>query len=166
MASVYQVDAALKALRLDENEEKKTETRLVESDRDLKQREKLDTMFERISAEKLKNLEIIDMPKQLQNVELYEHQKEGISWLVHNEVSSDLPGWYTKEEKNGKTRYRCMVTHHSSRKKPQPVRGSILADDMGLGKTLQAGKSLRDSLDIKSPLEDNLTYCNISSQLD
>lgn len=135
MASLDQATDALAGLSLDvprevHFEEKKSSDTPVHKD-DLLRRKQLDEMFEQVSAKKLEELQLIEMP--FENVDLYPHQKQGISWLVHNEASTDMPSWFTKEEKHGKTRYRCSVTRLRTKKKPNAIRGSILADDMGLG---------------------------------
>ena len=118
---------ALKALALDD--EKKTE-----DNGDIVVRQLLDDMFEQVSAEKLRDLPPVET-SQLENLQLYPHQKQGIAWLVHQEVSQELPGWYTVVKgAHGEPRYKCQVTRIHSKNKPRPIQGSILSDAMGLGK--------------------------------
>ena len=49
------------------------------------------------------------MPKEL-DATFYEHQVQGISWLIHNEDSDDLPGWFEGLDRQRKTGYSCQIT--------------------------------------------------------
>ncbi|OWF44406.1 Helicase-like transcription factor [Mizuhopecten yessoensis] len=64
---------------------------------------------------------------------MYTHQKQALNWMIQRENGSKLPPFW--EEKKG--RYFNSVTVFTTDKRPQSVRGGILADDMGLGKTLE-----------------------------
>ncbi|XP_024518098.1 putative SWI/SNF-related matrix-associated actin-dependent regulator of chromatin subfamily A member 3-like 1 [Selaginella moellendorffii] len=64
---------------------------------------------------------------------LMQHQKEALAWMVQRENSSALPPFW---EKKGTTMYTNTLTNVTSAKRPESLRGGILADDMGLGKTL------------------------------
>jgi len=167
-----EMDNALAALRLEEkkseDDQGQQQKTSAEHKQDVKQRKQLDAMFEKVSAEKLQKLKLVDSPFDDTTVKLYPHQIEGISWLVQNEESTEIPGWFEKEERNGQVRYKCRVTKTVVRSKPQ-LRGQILryvqifdrhlmgikrnlvhislnqftfissiSDDMGLGKTIQA----------------------------
>ena len=144
----HQVAAAMAALNIQDvssvSDEKKTDDSFFATadgrSSSTVEREALDRLFEQVSKEKLQGLEVIEMPKELKNVKLYDHQKQGISWLFHNEMSNVLPVWWENAPNNAgtaKLQYRCTVTQESRMDPPRPVKGSILADSMGLGKTLQ-----------------------------
>lgn len=74
----------------------------------------------------------LEPPKDVIKSELFEHQKEGLGWLVHRENSSELPPFW--EERDGT--YVNVLTAFQTDTRPEPLRGGIFADDMGLGKTL------------------------------
>ncbi|KAH9616717.1 hypothetical protein KSS87_005918 [Heliosperma pusillum] len=71
-------------------------------------------------------------PKEVVVPELFEHQKEGLGWLVDRENSEDLPPFW--EEKDGN--FVNVLTNYQTSVRPEPLKGGIFADDMGLGKTL------------------------------
>ncbi|XP_074276766.1 putative SWI/SNF-related matrix-associated actin-dependent regulator of chromatin subfamily A member 3-like 1 [Silene latifolia] len=71
-------------------------------------------------------------PKEVVVPELFEHQKEGLGWLVERENSEDLPPFW--EEKDGN--FVNVLTNYQTSVRPEPLKGGIFADDMGLGKTL------------------------------
>uniref|UniRef100_A0A7N0TAB6 DNA/RNA helicase protein n=1 Tax=Kalanchoe fedtschenkoi TaxID=63787 RepID=A0A7N0TAB6_KALFE len=77
-------------------------------------------------------LEVMEPPKELIKSELFQHQKEGLGWLVGRENSEALPPFW--EEADGS--YRNQLTGGKTNVRPEPLRGGILADDMGMGKTL------------------------------
>ncbi|WOK95948.1 SWI/SNF-related matrix-associated actin-dependent regulator of chromatin [Canna indica] len=74
----------------------------------------------------------LEPPKDVILSELFEHQKEGLGWLVERENSGDLPPFW--EVRNGS--YVNVLTNHETSERPEPLKGGIFADDMGLGKTL------------------------------
>uniref|UniRef100_A0A8D0EXG2 Helicase like transcription factor n=1 Tax=Strix occidentalis caurina TaxID=311401 RepID=A0A8D0EXG2_STROC len=63
---------------------------------------------------------------------LLPHQKQALAWMVSRENSNDLPPFW--EERSNF--YYNILTNFAEEKRPENVRGGILADDMGLGKTL------------------------------
>ncbi|KAL9237912.1 hypothetical protein vseg_012405 [Gypsophila vaccaria] len=71
-------------------------------------------------------------PKDVIVSELFEHQKEGLRWLLERELSEELPPFW--EEKDGL--FVNVVTNYQTRVRPEPLNGGIFADDMGMGKTL------------------------------
>ncbi|KAK9664442.1 hypothetical protein RND81_14G042300 [Saponaria officinalis] len=71
-------------------------------------------------------------PTELVVSELFEHQKEGLGWLVERENSEDLPPFW--DEKDGV--FVNVLTNYQTSVRPEPLKGGIFADDMGLGKTL------------------------------
>ncbi|THU47484.1 hypothetical protein C4D60_Mb09t16010 [Musa balbisiana] len=71
-------------------------------------------------------------PKEVIVSELFEHQKEGLGWLVGRENSCDLPPFW--EMRDGS--YVNVLTNHQTSERPELLKGGIFADDMGLGKTL------------------------------
>ncbi|URE38182.1 hypothetical protein MUK42_06738 [Musa troglodytarum] len=71
-------------------------------------------------------------PKEVIVSELFEHQKEGLGWLVGRENSCELPPFW--EMRDGS--YLNVLTNHQTLERPEPLKGGIFADDMGLGKTL------------------------------
>ncbi|XP_042457247.1 putative SWI/SNF-related matrix-associated actin-dependent regulator of chromatin subfamily A member 3-like 1 [Zingiber officinale] len=74
----------------------------------------------------------LEPPKDIILSELFEHQKEGLGWLVGRENSSDLPPFW--EARNGT--FVNVLTNHETSERPETLKGGIFADDMGLGKTL------------------------------
>ncbi|RWW41692.1 hypothetical protein BHE74_00052813 [Ensete ventricosum] len=74
----------------------------------------------------------LEPPKEVIVSELFEHQKEGLGWLVGRENSCDLPPFW--EMRDGS--YVNVLTNHQTLERPEPLKGGIFADDMGLGKTL------------------------------
>lgn len=74
----------------------------------------------------------LEPPQAVIKSELLSHQKEGLWWLVQQENAHELPPFW--EEKEGV--FVNALTNYSTDKRPDPIRGGILADDMGLGKTL------------------------------
>ncbi|KAJ4972310.1 hypothetical protein NE237_005409 [Protea cynaroides] len=93
----------------------------------------VDEIFNLVAAEDTKGVrEVLEPPKEVIKSELFLHQKEGLGWLVHREMSLDLPPFW--KEKDGQ--YVNVLTNYETDKRPEPLRGGIFADDMGLGKTL------------------------------
>ncbi|CAK7340285.1 unnamed protein product [Dovyalis caffra] len=74
----------------------------------------------------------LEPPKEVIKSQLFEHQKEGLWWLVNRENSGELPPFW--EEKDGE--FVNVLTNYHTNRRPEPLRGGIFADDMGLGKTL------------------------------
>jgi len=68
---------------------------------------------------------------------LYQHQKQGIAWMINLEKDESMPPFWTQVRESGGTAYFNDITKSSQSKAPMPVKGGIVADDMGLGKTLQ-----------------------------
>lgn len=77
-------------------------------------------------------MEALEPPGEVIKSVLFQHQKEGLGWLVHRENSGELPPFW--EERDGE--YVNVLTNYRTDKRPEPLRGGIFADDMGLGKTL------------------------------
>lgn len=74
----------------------------------------------------------LEPPKDVILPELFDHQKEGLGWLVGRENSEELPPFW--EEIDGV--FVNVLTNFQTHTRPEPIRGGIFADDMGLGKTL------------------------------
>ncbi|XP_021745852.1 putative SWI/SNF-related matrix-associated actin-dependent regulator of chromatin subfamily A member 3-like 1 [Chenopodium quinoa] len=74
----------------------------------------------------------LEPPKDVILPELFDHQKEGLGWLVGRENSEELPPFW--EERDGV--FVNVLTNHQTSTRPEPIKGGIFADDMGLGKTL------------------------------
>uniref|UniRef100_A0A803LT29 Uncharacterized protein n=1 Tax=Chenopodium quinoa TaxID=63459 RepID=A0A803LT29_CHEQI len=74
----------------------------------------------------------LEPPKDVIFPELFDHQKEGLGWLVGRENSEELPPFW--EERDGV--FVNVLTNYQTSTRPEPIRGGIFADDMGLGKTL------------------------------
>ncbi|XP_035693746.1 helicase-like transcription factor [Branchiostoma floridae] len=64
---------------------------------------------------------------------LFPHQKQALAWMARRENSGELPPFWEERAAN---KFFNSVTNFTSTRRPQSVRGGILADDMGLGKTL------------------------------
>ncbi|KDP37685.1 hypothetical protein JCGZ_06342 [Jatropha curcas] len=94
----------------------------------------LDEIFKLVddNVNKKGKLGALKPPKEVIKSNLFVHQKEGLWWLMNRENSGELPPFW--EEKDGE--FMNVLTNYHTDKRPQPLRGGILADDMGLGKTL------------------------------
>jgi len=101
------------------------------------QQKNLDDMFQNQSKDQLANLPDVEIPVQLTQ-KLFEHQVQGIQWLVQRERGTQPVPFYKQTQENGKDVWFCEITNSSQSSKPESARGGILADDMGLGKTLQS----------------------------
>ncbi|KAL9678372.1 hypothetical protein QQ045_016216 [Rhodiola kirilowii] len=78
-------------------------------------------------------------PADVIKLELYDHQKQGLRWMIDREEwpdsddgSDQLPPFW--EEKDGL--YRADLCYLMKVKRPEMIRGGILADESGMGKTL------------------------------
>jgi len=98
----------------------------------------LDEMFDKQATEKISKLPPYPMPPLLSGVRLFDHQQEGIRWLIHKEKGA-LPTYFEERADpiTGRKTWRCTITKCIYRHAPPPVRGGILSDVMGVGKTLQ-----------------------------
>lgn len=94
----------------------------------------LDEIFKLVdeNVNKKGKLGALEPPKEVIKSQLFEHQKEGLWWLVNRENSGELPPFW--EEKDGE--FVNVLTNYHTNRRPEPLRGGIFADDMGLGKTL------------------------------
>ncbi|XP_056420818.1 helicase-like transcription factor isoform X2 [Hyla sarda] len=73
----------------------------------------------------------LEPAKSIQTV-LLPHQKQALAWMASRENSTELPLFW--EQRNNL--YYNTLTNFAEKRRPESVRGGILADDMGLGKTL------------------------------
>ncbi|XP_078694634.1 helicase-like transcription factor isoform X1 [Branchiostoma floridae x Branchiostoma belcheri] len=90
----------------------------------------LDQLFENIQeSDQTAEIE----PCQSIRTSLFPHQKQALAWMARRENSNELPPFW---EERGTNKFFNSVTNFTSTRRPQSVRGGILADDMGLGKTL------------------------------
>jgi SNF2-related domain len=102
------------------------------------QQEELDKMFDAAVKNQLEGLPQYPMPPEFDSLDLFDYQKAGIRWLIHQERNDDaVPPWFTKRTQLGREFWHCDITKCLQDQAPKPIRGGILADDMGLGKTLQ-----------------------------
>ncbi|KAJ9544195.1 hypothetical protein OSB04_023902 [Centaurea solstitialis] len=95
----------------------------------------VDEIFKLVDENVSRNVGVLgamEPPKDLILVDLFKHQKEGLSWLYHRENSDELPPFW-EERDDG---FVNVLTNYETDKRPEPLRGGIFADDMGLGKTL------------------------------
>lgn len=111
-----------------------SESIAVKERRSKKEFKTVDEIFKLVDQNVSKRcaLEALEPPRSVIKSELFQHQKEGLWWLVHRENSGELPPFW--EEKDGA--YVNVLTNYHTDRRPEPLRGGILADDMGLGKTL------------------------------
>jgi SWI/SNF-related matrix-associated actin-dependent regulator of chromatin subfamily A3 len=102
------------------------------------EQQQLDDMFDKQTQLQLAGLPQIEMPSQFHNVTLFDHQINGIRWLVHQETNqSKRAPFYTQVKEKGRNVWLCEITQCSQENAPEPVRGSLLCDAMGVGKTIQ-----------------------------
>lgn len=78
-------------------------------------------------------------PPHIINAALYDHQKQGLRWMLDREelpscLLDELPPFWEWDESQGL--YRCELTCFLTYKRPERLRGGILADEQGMGKTL------------------------------
>lgn len=90
-------------------------------------RSELDQMFEKAAQEQIANLPDYEMPELLSHLHLYNHQKNGIRWLVHQERDV-VPPYFLEKKEGGQRRWQCNITKVVQLAPPAPVRGGILAD--------------------------------------
>jgi hypothetical protein len=75
----------------------------------------------------LENLPDMEMPKQLTQT-LFDHQIQGVKWLVQRERGQEPSPFYQKQVEGSKTVWFCNITNASQDYPPKIVRGGILAD--------------------------------------
>lgn len=68
---------------------------------------------------------------------LFHHQKQALAWMTARENSQELPPFWEEQNRKGKIEFFNSATNYATSKRPQSIKGGILADDMGLGKTLE-----------------------------
>jgi len=98
--------------------------------RDATQKE-LDAMFEENSSSKLHGIPEFVQPAGLKDsVQLFDYQKDGVRWLLHQETSRDRLAPFVKkvEGRNGEELFKCTLTHRVQSQKPVSPSSSILAD--------------------------------------
>lgn len=102
------------------------------------QAKELDEMFDKQCEMQTMNLTDIPMPIQFSSdLQLFDYQKTGIRWMVHQEIYSKEVPFFEQVKETGKKMWLCRLTNSSQEEEPKLVRGGILADEMGLGKTIQ-----------------------------
>ena len=90
-------------------------------------------MFEEQCKNKTQSLPQISMPEQFKNLTLYNHQKDGIQWLVHQERSDKaIPPFFKKVKAGSREVWYCEITQCQQMSPPRPIRGGILADGKSL----------------------------------
>ncbi|CAH9062324.1 unnamed protein product [Cuscuta europaea] len=111
-----------------------SEAAIVKEQVNAGERKSIDEIFKLLDEKVGKKavLGTLDPPNAIIKSELLSHQKEGLWWLVQQEIAHDLPPFW--EERNGL--YVNVLTNYCMDNCPDPIRGGIFADDMGLGKTL------------------------------
>lgn len=99
-----------------------------------KERKEMDKIFEQQARDKLKYLPQMVMPHQFRNdVVLFQHQKDGIRWLVNQENNPPPSPFYRESTReDGSKRYYSRLNFGKRMPKPAPLSGSVLADEMGL----------------------------------
>lgn len=108
-----------------------TPTKVEELDWKSAQKE-LDKVFAMQSRQRMKGVPKIAMPEifEKNGVKLYEHQVEGIRWLVHKEkTNEEVPPFYKKRPFGSKQYWRCRITGTIHKEDPEPLHNSILADE-------------------------------------
>ena len=90
----------------------------------------LDLIFEKQAREKLDNVPRYAMPSQFRpGLTLFDHQIEGIRWLVHQERSGGAEAFFTETRNvNGTKGWRCIISEKLRTEPPKRSKGSILAD--------------------------------------
>lgn len=91
--------------------------------------EQLDEMFDQQTKNRLEQLPDYSMPPQLQNLELFDYQKDGIRWLMHQERNESAISPFIKEIfRNGKKKWLCTITRCEFSTPPKGICGGVLAD--------------------------------------
>lgn len=90
----------------------------------------LDRIFEKQARKKLDNVPDYEMPSQFQpGLSLFDHQKEGIRWLIHQERSGGAEAFFTETERiDGTKAWKCNISRETQPLPPKRAKGSILAD--------------------------------------
>ena len=90
----------------------------------------LDLIFEKQAREKLDNVPEYEMPSQFRpGLTLFDHQIEGIRWLVHQERSGGAEAFFTETQcVDGTKGWRCIISDEVRTTPPKRSKGSILAD--------------------------------------
>jgi hypothetical protein len=90
----------------------------------------LNIMFKEQAHEKLAHVLKIDMLAQFKGLMLFDYQKDGIRWLVHQEKSGEakVPFFSQIEYKNGQRAWHCSITRRHQQSPLKHIKGSILAD--------------------------------------
>jgi hypothetical protein len=91
--------------------------------------EELDQMFDQQTKNRLEQLPDYPMPPQLQNLELFDYQKDGIRWLIHQERNESAISPFIKEIFHlGKKAWICTITKCTFNSPPKGICGGVLAD--------------------------------------
>jgi hypothetical protein len=91
--------------------------------------EELDQMFDQQTKNRLEKLPDYAMPPQLQNLELFDFQKDGIRWLIHQERNQSAISPFIKEIfQNGTKKWMCTITRCIFTSPPKGICGGVLAD--------------------------------------
>jgi rubrerythrin len=91
--------------------------------------EELDQMFDQQTKNRLEQLPDYAMPPQLQNLELFDYQKDGIRWLIHQERNESAISPFVKEIfQNGTKKWICTITRCIFTSPPKGICGGVLAD--------------------------------------
>ena len=93
------------------------------------QSNELDKIFDQLCADQLKSLPSIDIPSHYfkKDVTLFDHQKQGIQWLVQQETSQHKSNpFFQKTKEKGKDGWICNITNCFQTNDPNPLKGGIL----------------------------------------
>jgi len=122
--------SSVQKIRLDDSPTSDYHSRSSDQSEPTQLQKDLDIMFEKQAREKLTDVPHYSIPSQFrEGLKLYDHQKEGIRWLVHQERSGGADGFFTAtEDRCGRKAWRCNISDELQPFPPKQAKGAILAD--------------------------------------
>lgn len=122
--------SAIDSMNLQDRCNSETSNRSSDQIQQTELQRELDRIFEKQAREKFDYIPEYEMPSQFRpGLTLFDHQKEGIRWLIHQERSGGAKAFFNETQRlDGTKVWQCNISEEIRTIPPNRSKGSILAD--------------------------------------